>query len=386
MELEYRWGEVFRAGRLGFNTRKIGLGVKGLFWGALSYSVLSYIALIVSDWNYKIVWQTYRLIPAPFVQGNLNWIGTVIYVVACLFALYFYLITLTAISKITFEQLKGDEFYEGREAWAYARKNWKAVFGSPLFLPIIVAILVLTGLVMGLLIKIPLVGPILIGLLSFPLIAGAVLIVYLSIVACVVLIAAPAIIATTDSDTFDTVFEAFSLINSQTWRFILWEAILLVMSLICVFVFAYLIKTAFGLTHTVIGQWTGKDWLIMWKNAKWYLYLPNFFPPMPIVAKWFPSLIFSQSAFISEGVGKGVLIGSFLLGVTFYLVFFIVLAYGLSVLGSGQTLIYTILVKLKDSKDLLEEKEDLFGEVFEEEEEEAKEDKKNKKKRKTKKK
>lgn len=378
MELEYRWGEVFRAGRLGFNTRKIGVGVKGLFWGALFYSVLSYIALMISGWNYKVIWQTYRLIPAPFVQGNLNWIGIVLYVIACLAALFFYLVTLTAISKITFEQLKGDEFYEGREAWAYARKNWKAVFGSPLFLPVIIAILVLVGLVMGLLIKIPLVGPILIGLLSFPLIAGAAGIVYLSIVACVVLVAAPAIIATTDSDTFDTVFEAFSLVNAQTWRFILWETILFFLSLICVFVFAYLLKTAFSLTHTVIGQWTGKNWLVMWKNAKWYVYLPNFFPL--VAAKWFPSLVLSQGPFLSEGVGKGVLIGSFLLGVTFYMVLFIVLAYGLSILGSGQTLIYTILVKIKDSKDLLEEKEDLFGEEFEEVEESEEKETETKKK------
>jgi hypothetical protein len=377
MELEYRWGEVFRAGRLGVNTRKIGVGVKGLFWGSLLYSLFSYGALWVSGTVPKETWQTYRFIPAPFIQGNLNWIGTIIYVIACLIALYFYLVTLTAISKITYEQLKGDEFYEGREAWAYARKNWKAVFGSPLFLPVIIAILVLVGLVLGLLIKIPGVGPILIGLLSFPLITGAAFIVYFSIVALVVFIAAPAIIATTDSDTFDTVFEAFSLINSQTWRFILWETILFVLTIICVFVFAYLLKMALSLTHTVIGQWAGKDlveWKAMWKNAKWLVYMPNFFPM--ITAKWVPSLIFPQSAFITEGVGKGVLVGSFLLGATFYLILFIVLGYGLSVLGSGQTLIYTILVKLKDSKDLLEEKEELFGEEFEETEEEEEGNKK----------
>ena len=42
----------------------------------------------------------------------------------------------------------------------------------------------------------------------------------------------------------------------------------------------------------------------------------------------------------------------------------------MSIQGSGQTLIYTILVKIKDNKNILEEKEELFGEEFEEEEEE----------------
>ena len=380
MELQYRWQDVFRAGRLGFSPRKIGVAVKGLFYGALVYSILSYAALWASSpqlSTIKATWQTYRFIPSPFIQGNLSWIGIIIYVIACLFALFFYFVTLTAISKITFEQLKGDEFYEGREAWAFARKNWKGAFGSPIFLAIIIAVLLLVGFVMGLVFRIPHVGPILIGLFSFPLIAGAFFIVYLTIVAGVVLLIAPAVVSATDSDTFDTVFEAFSVINDQTWRFILWELLLLATTVVCVFVFAYLAKMAISMTNLVIRQWASANWAIMWKNAKWYLYLPNFFPV--VLARWFPSVLFVQSPFLTEGIAKSTLLGSFLLGVSFYLIAFIVLGYAMTVFGSGQTLIYTILVKIKDDKNLLEEKEDLFGEEFEEEEEE-KETKERKKK------
>ncbi len=378
MELQYTWQDVFRAGRLGFSPRKIGVAVKGIFYGALIYSILSYIALVVSGWQIPEVWQQYRLIPAPFVQGNLNLIGSIIYIVACIVALFFYLVTLTAICKITFEQLRGDEFYEGRESWAFAKKNWKGAFGSPVFLAIIIAVLLLVGFVMGLLFKIPHVGPVFLGLFSFPLIAGAFFIVYLTIVAAVVLLVAPAVVSATDSDTFDTVFEAFSLINDQTWRFILWELLLLLTTIVCVFVFAYLAKRALWLTSLVVSQWAGDNWAVMWGNAKWYLYMPNFFPV--ILARWFPSLLFLQSPFLSEGIAKSTLIGSFLLGISFYLVAFIVLGYAMTVYGSGQTLIYTTLVKIKDNKNLLEEKEELFGEEFEEEEETKKEKKsKNKK-------
>lgn len=380
MELQYRWQDVFRAGRLGFSPRKIGVAVKGIFYGALIYSILSYAALMVSGWQITEVWQQYRLIPSPFVQGNLNLIGLIIYVVACIVALFFYLVTLTAISKITFEQLKGDEFYEGREAWAFARKNWKGAFGSPIFLAIIIGVLLLVGFVMGLVFKIPHVGPVFIGLFSFPLIAGAFFIVYLTIVACVVLLIAPAVVAATDSDTFDTVFEAFSVINDQTWRFIVWQLLLLLTTIVCVFVFAYLAKTAIALTNLAISYWAGENWFVMWKNAKWYLYMPNFFPL--ILAKWFPSLLFPQSPFVTEGIAKSTLIGSFFLGGTFYLLAFIVLGYAISIQGSGQTLIYTILVKIKDNKNLLEEKEELFGEEFEEEEEERRKVKKKKAKKK----
>ena len=379
MELQYKWQDVLRAGRLGFSPRKIGVAVKGLFYGALVYSVLSYAALMISGWQINEIWQQYRFIPSPFVQGNLNPAGLVVYIIACIVALFFYLVTLTAISKITFEQLKGDEFYEGREAWAFARKNWKGAFGSPLFLAIIIAVLLLVGLVMGLIVKIPHVGPVFIGLFSLPLMAGAFFIVYLAIVAGVVLLVAPAVVSTTDSDTFDTVFEAFSLINDQTWRFILWELLLFVTTILCAFVFAYLTKRALSLTNLVIQQWGGANWPVIWKNAKLYLYMPNFFPL--VLGRWFPSLLFPQSAFLSEGIAKSTLLGSLFMGLSFYLVAFIVLGYALSIQGSGQTLIYTILVKIKDSKNLLEEKEELFGGEFEEEEEEKKEKKVKKKKK-----
>jgi hypothetical protein len=370
MELQYTWQDVFRAGRLGFSPRKIGVAVKGIFYGALIYSILSYVALVVSGWQITEVWQQYRLIPSPFVQGNLNWIGIIIYIVACLVALFFYLVTLTAISKITFEQLKGDEFYEGREAWAFARKNWKGAFGSPIFLAIIIAVLLLVGFVMGLVFKIPHVGPVFIGLFSFPLIAGAFFIVYLTIVAGVVLLVAPAVVSATDSDTFDTVFEAFSLINDQTWRFVLWELLLLITTILCSFIFAYLAKMAVSLTNLVLMQWGGEKWPVVWANAKWYLYMPNFFPL--IVARWFPTLLFPQGSFLSEGIAKSTLLASFFTGLSFYLIAFIILGYVMSIQGSGQTLIYTILVKIKDNKNLLEEKEELFGEEFEEEEEKGK--------------
>ncbi len=387
MELHYSWQDVFRAGRLGFSPRKIGVAVKGLLYGALFYSILSYFALWVSDPSLatiKETWQTYRFIPSPFVQGNLNWIGIIIYVIACLVALFFYLVTLTAISKITFEQLKGDEFYEGSEAWAFARKNWKGAFGSPIFLAIVIIVLLVVGFVMGLVFKIPHVGPIFIGLFSFPLIAGALFIVYLTIVAGVVLLVAPAVVSTTDSDTFDTVFEAFSLINDQTWRFILWEILLLITTVLCAFVFAYIAKMACSLTNLVIRQWAGENWSVMWRNAKWYLYMPNFFPLA--LARWFPSVLFPQGPFLSEGIAKSTLLGSFFMGLSFYLIAFIILGYVLSIQGSGQTLIYTILVKIKDNKNLLEEKEELFGEEFEEEEEEKKKKEKKVTKKKGKKK
>jgi hypothetical protein len=99
-------------------------------------------------------------------------------------------------------------------------------------------------------------------------------------------------------------------------------------------------------------------------------------PWLPVwVAKWYPTLIV-PTEFISAGSesltqfpGFTTEIGSFLLGLSFYMVIFIIIGYGISTFSAGQTLIYTILVKIKDEKDLLVKEEKLFETELEEKEE-----------------
>ncbi len=376
MTLDYVWKDVFRGGRLGFSPKKIWVAVKGLLYGITGYAVLTYLSLMVSGWQIQKIWQEFRYIPFPFFQGNLIWYGWIIWAVAGLWALYHYFVTMTAISKITYEQLKGDEFYESKEAWRFARKNWKGTFLSPIYMALFIAALILTGLIIGLAGRIPHVGQILIGLSAIPVFAGALFVTYLTIVLGIILISAPAIVATTESDTFDTLFEGFSLLNDQTWRYILWEVILLITVFIGVFIFAWLFKYAFSLTHHILGVWAGPRgwWNVMWHNGHWYLYIPW----LPIwIAKWFPTF-FAPMHFISAGAeslsaypGATTTFGGFLMGLSFYMVTFVILGYGISTHAAGHTIIYTILVKIKDEKDLLKKEEKLFGGELEEEEEEV---------------
>lgn len=386
MALEYMWKDVFQGVRLGFSPKKIWVAAKGLLMGTIGYSILAYLSLMASGWDIQKIWLEFRYIPFPFFQGNLTWFGWIIWAIAGLWVLYFYFITMTAISKITYEQLRGDEFYESKEAWTFAHKNWKGTFLSPIYLIFFIAALILTGLILGLVGRIPTVGQILIGLSAVPIFAGALFVVYLTIVVGVILISAPAIVATTESDTFDTLFEGFSLINDQTWRYILWEVILLITTFIGIIIFAWLFKYALSLTHHTLIVWAGPRnwWNIMWHNANWYLHIPW----LPIwIAKWYPTF-FVPTEFISAGSetlaqypGAATTFGGFLLGLSFYMVIFIIIGYGISTHAAGQTLIYTILVKIKDEKDLLVKEEKLFEAEIEEKEEEVEVGKKEKKQR-----
>jgi hypothetical protein len=199
--------------------------------------------------------------------------------------------------------------------------------------------------------------------------AGALFVVYLGVIFIVSLFISPAVVATTKSDTFDTLFENFSIINSQTWRFILWEVICKGTTAVGAFIFGLFLKKSLQVMHIVIGFWQGpRRWLeVMWNNGRWYL------PPVPafpfpqiddFVARYVP-VMFQSHTFTTGDVATT--IGGFLLGLFFYLLAFIVIGFGIAMWSAGQTVIYVVLVKMKDEKNLLEQKEELFEEDFEEE-------------------
>ncbi|MCK4396621.1 hypothetical protein KAW96_08520 [candidate division WOR-3 bacterium] len=372
-KLRFNFMDVFSAARLGFNGKKIQIGTIGVFSGFVVYSIVTYLAFWASKWSWVDIWRTFKYfpIPYPFHTVNFNVWGWIIWAIGLLLSFLVLTITLTAISKTTYEQLKGDEFYEVREAFKFARKHWKGSFLAPITLIIFIAIIIAMGVVWGVSIgRIPHFGQVVTALFSPFLFAAALFVVYLIVIFFVSLIISPAVVATTKSDTFDTLFENFSIINSQTWRFVLWEFILKATTCIGVFIFGLFLKKSLTVMHLAIRVIQGpRQWLeVVWNNARWYL------PPLPafpvtqiedLFARFLPVMLEPHN-YISGNVANN--IGGFILGIFFYILGFLVVGFALSMWSAGQTVIYTVLVKMKDEKNLLEQKEELFEEELEEEE------------------
>ncbi len=364
MFMHFNYKDVFRAGRLGFSAKKIWVGFLGILIGLIGYSILAYLALLTSGWKWQEIWRAYRYIPIPYPLGAVHlapW-SWVLWGVGALFFAFVGLLTIASISKITFEQLRGDEFYEAKEAARFALRNWKGVFLSPLTLIIFVGVILLIGFVFGVWGRIPYFGQLFTGIFAIPIFAGALFCVYLMVVFVVSLIMAPPIVATTESDTFDTLFETFSVVNDQPWRFVLWEILLKAVEALGVFILACFVKRALLLTDWALRLWQGpRAWMSMtWSNGLWYL--PTC-PPIQalegICERFLPSLLVPHQALMGTWADKW---GGFFLGLSFYFVAIFVLAFGMAIWASGQTLIYTVLVKIKDEKNLLERKEEVIRE------------------------
>ncbi len=358
-KLHFDFRDIFRAGRYGFSGKKITVHFLGLVFVYLIYEILVYLSLLISGGSAASdFWNRYALLPVcPFVDYNLPpltigamGVGTLI-----LFVVFF--LTSTMVSKITIQQLRGDNFFSMRESAGFAKKHWKAVFGIFVSLIVIFVLLALTPIVVGLLGKIPAVGHILVMLASILTILAfflGLLMVYLLVILKVSLFFAPSVVAAVDSDTFETVYQHFSMVWNQPWRLVVYETLLFGVKLICVPIWAVFCFAGFVLAMLPIGWLIPTDMQVIMGHANQWLggWIQKLVALLPVsqflVLDW------------TEPANSPITLKIASIFMTLSLLFIagLVIAYLLSIASVGNTLIYTIVRKRIDGENLLEVEEE----------------------------
>jgi hypothetical protein len=376
VSLHFNFKDVFRAARMGFSVKKMWVVFLGLLVGTIIYSIFAYIALLLSGLTLSEIWSAYRYVPIPVGEALTIWgriflcIGVVLFVVINLFFG-------VATSKITYEQLRGDEFYEVKKAISFAFKEGKAVILAPFTLILIIVGIIIAGIILGLIGKIPWFGEIVLLILSIPAFFGVLFLIYVVFALALSYFLSAGIVATTKSDTFDTLFEIFSTLNEQNWRFVCYEALLCGVKIVATGIFAWAVGRALWVAHTVLAA----PWLMGVKYANIEQSALSYFTTSPLLDKLSGVLEFLKVdaiLYVPSGMDlpfPQAALG-FIFGIFLYFIVFMVLSYWFSIHWVGNTLIFTVLIKKKDDIDLLapkEEEEEKF-ELSEEKEEEKKEE------------
>jgi hypothetical protein len=367
--LHFNFKDVFRAGRLGFSAKKMWVAFLGFLIAFVGYGLLAYLSFTAGGIDIGDVWEAYRLLPMfPF---GFPWYSWIIWVVGLLWWLCVALLSGVAISKITYEQLKGDEFYEIKEAIKFALKSGKSAILAPAVLILFIIALLVMGIILALITRVPYFGQLFFAIMAIPAFAVSLFIIYLVIVTIVCLIIGPSIVGETGNDTFDTLFESFSVINDQPWRFITYEVLLKIVMLIGVGLLGYFSAKAIFLAQDVIGIIVPADKLNnIFTNAAYYvkITLPPIYPEFCHnlwidFVEWIgmPNLLFPPDYVTAYESWAGA-ISSFVLGMIYYFIILFVYSLGAAIYWSGNTLIFTVLVKKKDDKNLLEIKEEVVEE------------------------
>ncbi len=353
--------DLFRAIRLGWSGKKIWVGLCGLFSTYAGYSILVTLAHLSAGSSLSQIWHRYGLFPGASPEA-LPPVGMVLNLVAMVFSLVAIFLTLCMVCKITYEQLRGDDFYSSGDAWGFIKKNWKAVLLGPvatlaLFLFFVIAG-ILIGWVAGL---VPVVGELVFAVSFIPIFFSALIAVFIALVFMVAFTMSPAIVGTVGEDTLEVVIQSFSLAWSQPWRLVLYLAWMKISVWFGVMVLGALMASALGLVGWACGLFMGMKLSNM-------LYAAGMYLPFDVTQWDFDFLVAQYSVDMMEFLPEPAALSGVdmwsgrILTVMLIALTGVLLSYALSAYASGISMIYVILRKRKDDENLLEWEDEMFGE------------------------
>ena len=377
VKLYFDYRDMFRSARLAFSLQRLWIQLVGMTLGLVGYLVITYLAFISAGEGLKDVWNKYGLLPCFFGSGEtFAWYSWIIFALGALFLICAFLITNTAVARASYMLMKGNNFYTWREAYRFAIRKAGSVILTPVSLAIMIGFMVLGALIVGLLGKIPYVGELGVSLFTIFWFLAAVFLFFLAIVTGVSLLLVPSIIATTDEDAFEAVFQTFSTTWSQPWRFVLYEALTVAISVIALGIFAFAAKEGILIANSLFAAFMGADYINLANNGQamvqsWTFLSQNIVESL--YSKAAPLIYFSNEFIYITDLPVTVKISSYFYALS--LLFFggWILSYGLSTFTVGNTLLYIALRKKKDDENLLERKDKEEEEEEEEEEKKAEE-------------
>jgi len=132
-KLHFDIRDIPACARLGLSARKIWIFFKALLLSWMVWDLLVYLGFLAADHGglgSRI--GSGRLLPLPSGIFWQSWQAVALLALAGLFILAILMVASLKVCRVTFEQIRGDDFYSGRDAAEFARGNYKPVFATPL--------------------------------------------------------------------------------------------------------------------------------------------------------------------------------------------------------------------------------------------------------------
>lgn len=219
-KLNFSVSDAVLSARYGFNARNIWAFWKGLIGAWILWTVFVYAGFYAAGDSMAERFSSSVLCPLPDALFFSSLPAIVLLVLGTLLAVLIMMTTSMKVARLTFEQLRGDQFYSEEDAGKVCRANWKPVLLTPVTILSGIALGLFLLLLIGLLGKIPAAGPVVTALLMVPAWILGLFIILAGIALAFSYHLVPVITASTGGDTFENLFELFSTITSKPFRII----------------------------------------------------------------------------------------------------------------------------------------------------------------------
>jgi len=369
--------DIFRAPRLALSGKKIWIFLTANLIGYLVYLILNYLGYAAAGHSLGNAWNNYGLYPclagtgSPWFSMLLFWIGTIFWLLAIMLAC-------TAVARVTYKQLKGDEFYSSSDAWKYVKKHWHPVIFASFSIFLIICFFIAIAALFALFGKIPWIGEYIFVIPYILYFLGAVFTIYTGLVFIVSIIYTPAIVGALEEDTMGAVFNSYSLTWSQPWRIIVYHMALLPAFILSVHIFKYFWIGGFKFVNYVFGHSSlmgdklsnivGSAARTVWPERLTQLFCnnshqgsfgccnaENYGSASADCAGWLGNLSFPAASTTLSASESG---AALILGFFLFILTLSIFSYALSTLSVAETIMLTIFRKKSDGDNILERKDE----------------------------
>ena len=214
VSLRFVYRDIFRSARLAFSFQRLWIQFTSLFFGYIVYVVLTYLSLVLAGKELGQLFSRMGLLPGVIGYG-LPWYSWIIYGLGVFGLLFAWLVSGTGVARATYMNLKGNTFYSWKEAMRFAfKKKGVSVISTPIAIFMIALFTVAGGIVIGLPARIQhnfgdVVG-VLISLFTVVWFLASIFLVFVILALGMSLFLTPSVLATTDDDAFEGLFQSFS--------------------------------------------------------------------------------------------------------------------------------------------------------------------------------
>tara|TARA_B100001142_G_scaffold59505_2_gene58437 strand:- start:2118 stop:3239 length:1122 start_codon:yes stop_codon:yes gene_type:complete len=344
LEIRYNIKDLFKAPRSALNLTKILTLLKSNIVGYLLYFIANYFALFLIGKTFLESWRTQGFFPCAYIY-DLPWYASILFWISSLYWFLAVYGAMSAVSKITIQELKGDYFYSTRDAHEYIKKNWYPIMFTPLSILSILVFYVIATSFFGFLTRIPGIGSLFLAIPFAMYLFGAIFAAFTFYVLIISIIFTPAIVGAIKEDTMGSVFNVYMI----AWRFpiqiTLYKLILLPLTYFSHAVLVIATGFGFKIMDLIFSNslFMGDRFAAVISNAA-SLAIPKDFIVL-IFGSFFANFYnyFIPSSF--EALNSIEAASSLFIAIFLLLIVFLCFSYALSVFSSGLVIILNILKK-----------------------------------------
>jgi len=265
-KLHFNLRDLFFAPQIAFGLQKTWIAFLGFIGGYTLYALLMYVSILLSGLPIDDAWSHFGIFPCAFTS-SLPWFSTCIAILAVFIFFISFMFTQTAISRAVYMHVKNVTYHTWQDSFQFAWKKLMHAVLTPLSIFLLVSLMLVAFYLIGLLGNIPFLGSIGISLFLIVWFIGTIFMIFFFIVAIFSTILAPSILATTEDDVFEAVFQSFSTITSRPFEFSLSLSIGIILSLSSAGLVALLFFASVSVMNTLFINWSGEEFQYIVTNG-----------------------------------------------------------------------------------------------------------------------